>query len=64
MDDEYEGAAAEILADYDTGKVVTRFLHPENGELILELDLDPEVAREYAFSLTKASYAIEAHNAA
>ena len=53
------GAAAEVLADFGTGKIITRFLHPDDGAMVMELHLDPEVAREYAFNLTRASIAIE-----
>ena len=53
------GAAAEVIADFETSKVVTRFLHPQTGEMVMELHLDPEVARDYAFNLTRASLAIE-----
>lgn len=60
-EDSIAGAAAEVLADFETGKVVTRFLHPEDGEMVMELHLDPEVSREYAFNLTRASFAIEDH---
>ena len=56
-----EGAAAEVIADFETKKVVTRFFDTEGGgmEQVMELHLDPEVAREYAFNLTRASLAIE-----
>lgn len=53
------GAAAEVIADFGNGKVVTRFLHPEDGDMVMELHLDPDVAREYAFNLTRASIAVE-----
>ena len=53
------GAAAEVLADFETRKVVTRFLHPETGEMVMEVHLAPDVARDLAFTLTKASLAIE-----
>lgn len=60
MDDEHlYGAAAEILADFDTGKVVARFLHPLTGEMVMEVHLGPDVARDLAFTLTRASIAIE-----
>lgn len=58
-DREIHGAAAEILADYDTGKVVARFLHPATGETVMEVHLAPDVARDLAFTLTRASIAIE-----
>jgi hypothetical protein len=57
-----EGAAAEVLADYENRKTVTRFLHPETGEMVMELHLDPEVAREYAFNLTRCSISVEEHS--
>lgn len=53
------GAAAEVLADYDTGLVVARFLHPDTDEMVMEVHLAPGVARDLAFTLTKASIAIE-----
>lgn len=56
------GASAEVIADFGADKVVTYFLHPVTGETIMELHLDPEVAREYAFNLTRASIAIEDHD--
>lgn len=58
-DESIAGAAAEVIADFATGKVVTLFLHPEDGETVMELHLDPEVAREYALNLTRASIAVE-----
>lgn len=59
--EELHGATGEVLADYDNGKVVTRFLDPETGTMAVELHLDPEVAREFAASLTAASIAVEEH---
>lgn len=58
---EVNGAAGEVLADYDTGRVVARFLNPESGEMVVELHLDPEVAREFAANLTAASISVEEH---
>lgn len=58
-DENIHGAAAEVLADFETSKVVTRFLHPETGQMVMELHLDPDTARDYAFNLTRASIAIE-----
>ncbi len=55
------GAAGEVLADYDTGRVVARFLNPESGEMVVELHLAPEVAREFAANLTSASISVEEH---
>lgn len=60
-EDSVYGAAAEVIADFDTGKVVTRFLHPETGGIVMELHLDPEIAREFAYNQTRASIAIEEH---
>jgi hypothetical protein len=60
---ELHGAAAEILADFDTGRVVVRFLHPVTGEMVMEVHLAPDVARDLAFTLTKASIAIEVDDA-
>lgn len=57
-----QGATAEVIPNFETGKVESKFYHPEQGELVVELDLAPEVAREYAFQLTRASIAIEEHN--
>jgi hypothetical protein len=59
MDDHINGASAEIFANPDTRKVVTRFYHPHTGATVLELHLDPEQAREYALNLTRASITIE-----
>ena len=59
MNENIHGAAAEVLADFETGQVVTRFLHPETGEMVMELHLEPDVARDYAFNLTRASIAVE-----
>lgn len=58
---EVNGAAGEVLADYDTGRVVARFLNPESGEMVVELHLHPEVAREFAANLTAASISVEEH---
>jgi hypothetical protein len=66
MDDDegtVTGAAAEVIPDFEQGKVVTRFLHPDTGAVVMELVLDPETAREYAFAQTRASYDVDAHNA-
>lgn len=54
-----EGAAADVIADFETKKVITKFLDPADMTTVMELHLDPEVAREYAFSLTRAALAIE-----
>ena len=53
------GAAAEVIADFETGKVITRFLHPATGEMVMELHLDPDVSRDYAYNLSRAAIAIE-----
>lgn len=53
------GSHGEVLANYDTGKVVGRFMDPETGAMVVELHLDPEIAREFAASLTAASIAVE-----
>lgn len=55
----FEGAAADVIADFETKKVITRFLDPADMSALMELHLDPEVAREFAFSLTRAALAIE-----
>lgn len=60
--DEINGSSGEVLADYANGKVVSRFLDPETGEMVVELHLDPEVAREFAASLTAASISVEEHD--
>lgn len=52
-----EGVSAEIFADRETGRVVTVF--GIAGERSFELHLEPEMAREYAFNLTRAALAIE-----
>lgn len=59
MNDAFPGCSAEVVADFDSGKVMTRFLHPQTEEMLVELYLDPETAREYALNLTRASIAIE-----
>lgn len=56
---EHEGVAAEVIADFETGKVISRYLDPETDEMLVEVHLDPEIAREYAFNLTRASIALE-----
>jgi hypothetical protein len=53
------GATADIVADFGNRKVVTNFLDPSDGSTVMELHLDPEVAREYAFNLTRAALALE-----
>jgi hypothetical protein len=60
-DDSVRGASCEVFPDYETGQVVSRFIHPETGETVMELHLAPDVAREYAFNQTRASIAIEDH---
>lgn len=60
-EDRVDGVNCEVYPDFATGKVVSRFLHPETGEIITELHLDPETAREYALQSTRASIAIEEH---
>lgn len=62
--EEILGAAAEVLGDFETGKVVLRFLRPdstEDDEAVMEVHLSPDVARDLAFTLTKASTVIEDH---
>lgn len=59
--EEVSGATAEVFPDFSTGKSVSRFFHPETGEVVVELYLDPETARDYAFNLTRSSIAIEEH---
>ena len=58
-DGEISGASCEVIPDFLTGKSISRFLHPETGETVMEIHLDPEVARDYAFQLTRSSIAIE-----
>jgi hypothetical protein len=57
--EEINGSTGEIFADYQSGKVLARFTDPSTGEMAVELHLDPEVAREFALSLTSASIAVE-----
>ena len=57
--DEISGSSGEVLADHASGRVVSRFYDPETGEMVVELHLDPEVAREYAATLTAASISVE-----
>lgn len=54
-----DDTAAEIFPDFDTGKVVSRFYHPDTQEIVMEIHVDPDVAREFAFNLTRASVALE-----
>lgn len=56
-----DGADLEIYPDFKTRKVVSRFTHPETGETLMEVHLDPETAREYALEQTRASIALEDH---
>lgn len=58
-DESITGAAAEVIADLENVKVVTRFFDPDDNSMVMELHLDPEMAREYAFNLTRASIAVE-----
>jgi hypothetical protein len=57
--EDIHGAAAEVIADLGTGKVVTRFFHPDTGETVLELHLDPDVSRDYALNLSSAAIVVE-----
>lgn len=59
--EEINGANAAVYADYANDKVVSRFYDPDTGEMVVELHLDPEVAREYAATLTAASIDVEEH---
>lgn len=59
--DSITGAECEVFPDLTNGRVVSRFLHPETGEVLMELHLEPEVARDYAFNQTRASIALEEH---
>lgn len=54
-----EGVSAEVFADFATGKVISRFLDPQTGAMLVEAHLDPGMARDYAFNLTRASLALE-----
>jgi hypothetical protein len=56
---DHTGCDAEVFPDPATGKVISRFFNPETGEMVVELHLAPEVSREYAFNLTRASLALE-----
>lgn len=60
-DEEVTGATAEVFPDLATGRSVSRFYHPDTGETVFELHLAPDVAREYAFNLTRTSIEIEEH---
>lgn len=60
-DDAIEGASCEVYPDFETNRVVSRFIHPETGETVMELHLEPDVARDYAFNQTRASIALEEH---
>lgn len=58
-DGSIEGAACEVFPDFQNNRVVSRFLHPQTGEVVMELHLEPDVARDYAFESTRASIALE-----
>lgn len=60
-DDAITGASCEVYPDFETGRVVSRFIHPETGETVMELHLEPDMARDYAFNQTRASIALEEH---
>jgi hypothetical protein len=60
--------SAEIYADHETGTVCIEFsggqyVHPDTGRTETveptAVTLDPEVAREMAYRITLASYALE-----
>jgi hypothetical protein len=67
MDEHIVGGSAQVFIE--NGKVGVTFAgpnetDPETGEEIpgsgiVEVTLDPETARNLAFNLTKASYAVE-----
>lgn len=54
-----EQAAADVLADFSIGRVLVRFFEEEGGPVVLEVQLEPDTARDLAFTLTKASIAVE-----
>lgn len=56
---EIPGADAEVFPDLETGRVVARYTHPDTGEMIVEVHVAPDTARQLAFNLTRASIAIE-----
>lgn len=60
-EDRVDGVNCEVFPDFATGKVVSRFLHPETGETLMEIHLAPETAREHALQQTRASIALEEH---
>lgn len=59
--DEINNSDGEVVADYQTGRVIARFNDPETGSMVVELHLRPEIAREFALSLTAASISVEEH---
>lgn len=59
-DEGISATRAEVIADCATGAVTTRFLSPD-GTVVVEFDLHPEIAREYALNLTQASIEVEEH---
>lgn len=56
------GAELAVVPDISGGRVSSRFYDPDTGEQVLEISLAPDVARDYAFHLTRASIAVEEHN--
>jgi hypothetical protein len=60
-DSSLEGAACEVFPDFEAGTVVSRFIHPVTGDVMLEVHLPPAVAREYALQSTRASIELEEH---
>lgn len=55
--DSCEGAEAEVLAE--DGLVVVKFYDPDTHDVVVELNLKPDTARELAFNLTRVSVGIE-----
>lgn len=60
--DDITGAEGEIRPDYADGKVETVYRHPETGEVLMTISLDPETAREMAAGLTQVSWLVDEHN--
>lgn len=50
---------AEVVADYETREVVTRYLDQDTGLMVMEVRLSPDLSREYALNLSMAAIAIE-----
>lgn len=69
MSDEHiTGGTSDVYADVENNRVIAKFYGPDTidpvtGETvaaqIIEVTLAPDVARDFAFTLTKASIVVE-----